>query len=362
MTHTAAERDIAVVGAGSLARSICYSLAVAADPPPCTVTVLARNETAAQEIACIANARAAASSRATRFRATALEASDRDQTAWLLQRIAPRVVVNCASVQSPWEAVHAPSAWTRLLAEAGFGLALPLHAVLAREVARAIRSSGVPAVFVNACYPDAVNPMLYSEGIPVACGVGNVATLASTLQAVLRPRPGVRLRVLAHHSHLHTPADPLDELRAWLDDQPVRDVGRLLAAHRACGREELNAVTGHTAALFLARLAAGAEAYADLPGPLGLPGGYPVRIRNQQITLDLPHGITRKEAIAWQQRMAELDGVVVTSSGRIRFGRRAASALAAHLPGNSAEHPTDSIPELTSQLLALRDTLRALPT
>jgi hypothetical protein len=362
MTATAPERDIVVVGGGSLARSICYSLAVAADPPPGTVTVLARNEAAAQEIACIANARAAASSRTTRFRATALDASDRDRTAWLLQRIAPRVVVNCASVQSPWEAAHAPSGWTRLLAEAGFGRALPLHAVLAREVACAIQNAGVPAVFVNACYPDAVNPVLHAEGIPVACGVGNVATLAAALHAVLRPRPGVRLRVLAHHSHLHAPADPRDELRAWLDDQPVQDVGRLLVAHRACGREELNAVTGHTAALFLARLAAGAETYADLPGPLGLPGGYPVRIRDQQITLDLPHGITRKEAIAWQQRMAELDGVVVTPSAGIRFGRRAASALAAHLADNSAEHPTDSIPKLTSQLLALRDTLRAKPT
>ncbi|GAA3150111.1 hypothetical protein GCM10010521_42050 [Streptomyces rameus] len=361
MTTTAPDRDIAVVGSGSLARSICYSLAVAADPPPRTVTVLARNETAAQEIACIADARAAASSAATRFRATAVDARDRDAMAGLLRRIAPRVVVNCASVQSPWEAAHAPSGWTRLLSEAGFGLALPLHAVLAREVACAVRSAGVPAVFVNACYPDAVNPVLHAEGIPVACGVGNVATLAAALRAVLRPRAGVRLRVLAHHSHLHAPADPHHEVRAWLDDQPVQDVGRLLAAHRACGREELNAVTGHTAALFLARLAAGAETYADLPGPLGLPGGYPVRVRDRQITLDLPHGITRKEAIAWQQRMAGLDGVVVTSSGRIHLGPRAASALAGHLPGDCAGRPTDSVRELTGQLLDLRDTLRATP-
>jgi hypothetical protein len=59
----------------------------------------------------------------------------------------------------------------------------------------------------------------------------------------------------------------------------------------------------------------------------------------------LPHGIT----------------VVVTASGLIRFAPQAASVLAAHLPGIPAEHPIDKIPDLTSQLLALRDKLRAMP-
>jgi hypothetical protein len=361
VTTTAAHRSIAVVGSGSLARNICYSLAVAADPPPDTVTVLARNETAAQQIACVSNARAAGSARPTRFHAEELDASDADRAARLLSRTAPQVLVSCASVQSPWEAARAPSAWTRLLSEAGFGLALPLHAVLARDVARAVRLSGFPTVLVNACYPDAVNPLLHAEGLPVACGIGNSATLAAALRAALRPQPGTRLRVLAHHSHLHPPADPQDEVRAWLGHQPVQDPGGLLAAHRACAREELNAVTGHTAALFLARLAAGAEVYADLPGPLGLPGGYPVRVQGQQITLDLPDGVTRSEAVAWQQRMAERDGVVVTACGQIRFAPQAVSALAAHLPGIPAGHPVDAVPDLTSELLALRDRLRAMP-
>ncbi|MCZ0991411.1 hypothetical protein O1M54_48450 [Streptomyces diastatochromogenes] len=178
-------------------------------------------------------------------------------------------------MQSPWEATRAPSAWTDLLSAGGFGIALPLHAVLARNVAQAIRSSRVPTLFVNACYPDAVNPLLHAEGLPVFCGVGNSATLAASLRAVLRPQAGERLRVLAHHAHLHAPADPADEARVWLDDRPVPHVGELLTAHRACSREELNAVTGHTAAVLAARLAAEQEVHADLPGPLGLPGGYP---------------------------------------------------------------------------------------
>lgn len=352
------ETGIAVVGGGSLARALCYSLAVAAVPPPGSVTVLARAGRAAREIACVANARAAASGSPTRFASAAVDAADESALTGILLRVRPRVVVNCASVQSPWEADRTPSAWTGLLSAGGFGIGLPLHAVLARSVAGAVRRSGVPALVVNACYPDAVNPLLAAEGLPVFCGVGNVATLAASLRAALRPGPGERLRVLAHHSHLHAPADPGDEVRVWLDERPVPRAGELLAAHRACSREELNAVTGHTAALFVASLAAGREVHADVPGPLGLPGGYPVRVGDGRIALDLPPGLSRAEAVAWQSGMAEHDGVTVLPSGEVCFGERAHRALTAHLPDVTRTQPASSIPALTDRLLRLREDLR----
>lgn len=360
MTFTA-PAGVAVVGGGSLARSICYSLAVAADPPPATVTVLARSARTADEIACIAGARAATSASPTRFTAEALDALDRNAMARALLRIRPRVVINCASAQSPWESTRAPSAWTELLGAGGFGIGLPLHALLAREVARAIHDSGISALFVNACYPDAVNSLLRAEGLSVFCGVGNSATLSASLHAVVRPQAGERLRALAHHAHLHAPAHPSDEARVWLDDRPVEGVGELLAAHRACSREELNAVTGHTAAMLTARLAAGAEVHANLPGPLGLPGGYPVRIQDARIALDLPDGLTTEDAVAWQMRMAEHDGVVVTPSGDVRFGERAHRALSAQLTDIPQRYEARNMELLARQLLSLREKLRAEP-
>ncbi|MCQ4079082.1 hypothetical protein NGB36_00195 [Streptomyces sp. RB6PN25] len=358
----AAPAGVAVVGGGSLARSICYSLALAVDPPPGTVTVLARSARAAREIACIANTRAATSASPTRFTAEVLDASDHGTAARLLQRIRPRVVLHCASLQSPWESTRAPSAWTKLLAAGGFGIALPLHAVLARDIARAVQLSGVPAMFVNACYPDAVNPLLHAEELPAFCGVGNSATLAASLHAVLQPQADERLRILAHHAHLHAPVDPSDEVRVWLGDRSVERVGELLASHRACSREELNAVTGHTAAVLASRLAAGTEVRANLPGPLGLPGGYPVRIQDARVTLDLPNGLTPEEAVAWQLRMAEHDGVVVTPSGDARFGQRAQEALSEHLADVPECHRAPEVKVLALQLLSLREKLRRKPS
>ncbi|MFJ9855857.1 hypothetical protein [Streptomyces sp. NPDC101150] len=351
-------RGIAVFGGGSLARHLCYSLATATDPPPGKVTVLARSPQAAAEIAAISNTRASISASPTRFAAEVLDATDRERTARLLERIRPRAVVNCASLQSPWEGNRFPSAWTALLTEGGFGIGLPLHAVVAREVAGAVELSGLPTLFVNASYPDAVNPLLYSEGLPVLCGVGNAATLSASLRAALGPwTTGQRLRLLAHHLHLHAPADPADELRAWLDDRPVQRVGELLTAQRSCSRAELNALTGHAAAAFVTRLAADQDIRADVPGPLGLPGGYPVRVHGGRIALDLPAGLTQDEAVAWQMRMSEQDGVVVRPDGEVRFGEQARKALAAHLPDLPERHETGSMRELARRLLNLREQL-----
>ncbi|GGQ33207.1 hypothetical protein GCM10010140_74040 [Streptosporangium pseudovulgare] len=123
-----------------------------------------------------------------------------------------------------------------------------------------------------------MNPLLRKLGLPVFCGVGNVALLAASLRESLRSARGGRLQVLGHHWHPHTPGDASDEALVWLDGAPVREVGPLLRRQRAAARSESNAVTGHVTALLPADLVTGREVRTSLPGPLGLPGGYPVRI------------------------------------------------------------------------------------
>ncbi len=49
--------------------------------------------------------------------------------------------------------------------------------------ARAAERAAPDTLLVNACFPDAVNPLLTALGAPVVCGVGNVATLAAALAA-----------------------------------------------------------------------------------------------------------------------------------------------------------------------------------
>jgi hypothetical protein len=351
--------NVVVVGSGSLAKSICYS-AAAVVAAPATVTVVARSDEKATEICYMANARAARSAGIpVRFRPLPADLGSPQAIAEILAETRPRVLLGCASYQSPWEGLHAPSAWTALLQGAGFGVTLPLQAALAIELARAVERVSPETLFLNASFPDAVNPILRALDLPVLSGIGNVATIAATLQDALGLPDQRRLQVLAHHWHLHTPDDPSEEARAWLDGEPLADVTRLLAAQRATPRCELNAVTGHAAALFLRDLLMGAETRTSLPGPQGLPGGYPVRVVGGRVELDLPEGVTRDEAIAWNQRFALRDGVVVSPEGDVWFSPAAERELRRHLPDLAGRFHASETQEVCARLLELRTRLRA---
>ncbi len=309
--------DLLVIGSGSLAQALCHSLAVCADQPV-AVAVLARNRVAVDQLTCLATTRAVAAERPVTFTGSSAELSDGDQLDEILHVTAPRVVVQCASLQSPWEGRSAPSRWTELVAAVGLGVTLPLQARLVVETARAIRRSAPDALLVNACFPDAVNPLLHRLGLPVFCGLGNIATLAASLRAALGCAPGAQLRLLAHHVHLHAPRDPHDEARAWLDDAEVSGVGDLLAAQRRAERASLNQVTGYVAARFLADLLAGRDIATNLPGPSGRPGGYPVRVTGGRLTLDLPPGLTEQDATRFNERAAGADGIRI-GPDRVEF-------------------------------------------
>lgn len=320
-----------VVGSGSLARAVCYSLAVCADPADSIeVTVLGRDRARVEQLSYVAGTRAALAYRQVRFQARSGDPVDGTLLDQLLREGAPDVVVQCASMHSPWEGRTTPSAWTRLVATAGFGVTLPLQARPAVATAASIRRTGSEALLVNACFPDAVNPLLQRLGLPVFCGLGNVATLAASMRAALGAS-AERLRMLAHHAHLHTPLRPEDEARAWLDDAPVPAVGSLLAAQRAADRAELNHVTGYTGARLVADLLAGREIVASLPGPLGRAGGYPVRIARRQLSLDLPAGTTEEEATAFNDCAGEADGIRI-GPDRVEFTAGAARQLTAQAP------------------------------
>jgi hypothetical protein len=332
--------DLAVIGSGSLARAVCCSLAVAASFP-LRVSICARDQVKAAEAVYLAAARARLSGTAARFEARPLGAGDAE------------LIVVCASEQSPWERETAPSAWTSLMAEAGFGITLPLQA----SVAMAVATARPGATIVNACYPDAVNPLLQACGIPILCGIGNVAILTASLAAALDVAPE-RLKVLAHHAHLHRPSDPDDEARAWLDGEPVTGVTKALAAQRSATRSQLNVVTGHSAALLLLGMLGGQAGSASLPGPLGLSGGYPVRLMGfGKLELDLPPGVGEAEAVDFNRRAAESEGVVV-SAGAVTFGEKARRALEPHAPALAGGFAPSDLPEVMRQFRALRARLR----
>lgn len=336
---------IVLVGSGAFARSVAAGLA--GRPAPVRVTVLARNLASATGIALACGVRAATTGSGSSFTAAPL-----DLSAAAIAALRPDVVVCAASDHSPAERLTDPSAWTDLVTRAGFGLTLAAQAELVCVLARSLAEACPDAALVNACFPDVVNPLLTALGLPVLCGIGNVATLAACLRAATG---SADLAVLGHHAQL---AKTGREALAWSGGEPVTGVTDLLRPYRALPRPELNALGGHAAAEVLVAVAEGGELRANLPGPNGLPGGYPVRVTGRRVEPDLPAGVGLASAIAWNLLAAEPDGVEV-SGGSVRHSARTAAALGAHLPDLAEGWPVTALGDTARRLRALRRRLRA---
>ncbi|HEX6873878.1 MAG TPA: potassium transporter TrkA [Micromonosporaceae bacterium] len=353
-----------VVGSGRLAHALCHSLAATAVPEPVRVTVLARNHAAAADLARTSQVRASVSGAAVHFSAQPWT----EDLAFALDRLRPTVLVCVASAQSPYERVLAPSAWTDLIGCAGFGATLALQAELVARLAHALARTTSDALLVNGCFPDAVNPVLAGLGLPVHCGLGNVATLAACLQAALDLPDQRELRMLGHHAHLAQPAGAAatdaaqaQEVLVWRGGQPMPGVTDLLAGYRALPRTELNAIAGHAAARLLAELVGGsADLRTNLPGPVGLPGGYPVHLRGRSLELNLPAGLSRADAVAWNAAAGLRDGVEVIGS-KVSYPDPAQAVLARYLPEVAVGWPVTALPEVCQLFTDLRQQLRTAP-
>ena len=354
---------LAVVGSGSLARATCLALSTADTPADAglSVLVLARNGVAAGAICHVAGVRAALTGRGARFTPVPLDPADPDAVGEALVAARPDGVLVCASTQSPWEHADRPSAWTALLRRAGFGLTLPFQAQVARAVSTAVQRSCPDAFLVNACFPDAVNPLLAACGLPVVAGAGNVGILAAALQAALGLPDQGRLHVIGHHLQLHAPADPREEALVWLDGEPLDDVAELLAAHRTVGDGRGgNDITGLLAARLVLALLTRATQDTHLPGVAGLPGGYPVRITAGEVALRLPPGVDPHQAVEANRRWARRDGALV-EDGQVRFGPAVTEALAPLLPAYADGFAAADVAEATAAFQELRERLRSQP-
>jgi hypothetical protein len=349
--------DLLVLGTGSLARATCLSLATLASPG-WRVVVAGRRSQVAAEICLLANSRAAIADRDTRFSARTLDLAAGAEVRRVIDEANPRVTFLCASLQSPWEAEAQPSAWTSLLNRAGFGTTLPFQAKFAVRVAESLK--GTETSFVNAGYPDAVNPLLHALALPVVSGIGNVQILAAAIAGSLTAAEGPSLRLLGHHVNLRRPASEESEVLARLGDSGLTGVGDRLLAVRSVPGSEMNWITGQGAASLLAALLDGRRWSTHLPGPGGLPGGYPVTVVDGAVSVDLPPGWTLEEAVAWNQARAGEDGVIVRATGRVELSE---AAIEAWSDAGISVGPWQAadLDDVSRALEAVRDRLRTLP-
>lgn len=257
-----------------------------------------------------------------------------NEIAIALSRERPDVVFHAASMISPWLLSELTTPASVALRAAGFGLMLPAQLPLIRQLMRAVRDLGLTCPVVNASYPDLTHPVLAAEGLAPTVGVGNSGMLLDTIVGEMRARDraGV-LQLFAHHAQVtpfarHTDYSPGESPWLFLDGTPAA-IDAIIGGPLPSGRV-LNALTARHAAAILGALSRNQDPLrTSAPGPLGLPGGWPVAISGAGVTLDMPASVSMREACDYQTRSARADGVAaIDDDGTVHYTDAAKGALA----------------------------------
>lgn len=313
--------DILLFGTGSLAQAFCFSFATMVKDKY-SICVVGRDNRKAKAIAAIASCRSTVSCSNVTFGSEFIDWNNSEMIYERIESTRPRIVLLMSSLQSPWEEDKNPSQWTQILSAAKYGLSLPLQALFAYRLSKVINNFTKRPLFVNACYPDAVNYLLYKLNLPIDIGVGNIAILATILQnSFCDSRQSKNIKILAHHAHIRnfTGLNNLPLPVAWLNNNPIPDLLMRLSILNYIHGEQLNQITAATAVLTICALLGSLPILIHAPGPNGLPGGYPIVVSNKDISIQEVPEMSLADMISWNKRAAVFDGVQILEDGKIEF-------------------------------------------
>src|SRR5215510_11854080 len=147
--------EIAITGSGSFATEVLHALARETEDI-IDIALLGRD---ADRLASLARSATEQAARRLRVVTIVVDWSDLGFLTRTIGELRPKVLVHTASLQSPWT-IDGSDQWSKMIKTVGFGVTVPLQAVLALRVARAIADASPTTSLVNACYPDAVNSVL----------------------------------------------------------------------------------------------------------------------------------------------------------------------------------------------------------
>ena len=295
-----------------------------------------------------------------------LDARRQQDVEALARRTTPDLIIQAAALHSPWALVGREDPAARALAAAGLGLRLPLQLPGLLSVMRAIREVGFAGPVANISLPDLTHPILHKIGLAPMIGLGNVSMLLMRARAALRaelgPTAGMPLlRLAGHHHHVYgvmqstPPDDPLDGPMVWVGEEAERRDELAFRAPAMAQGIRYNAVTAAAALPVLLALLPGAPPLRwSTPAPFGLPGGFPVRIAEGRIELDLPAGVELSECIACCERASKGDGVEgIDDDGTVHFTAAARAAVATVAPDLSEPLRLVDVDQRAARLLDL---------
>lgn len=299
-----------------------------------------------------------------------IDLRDVDATAEIISRLQPRLIFNCATLQTWWvrRKLLSPEIAERL-GEAGAGPWLPTHLALSRKLMLAIQASGWQGPVINSGIADISNAVLAKRGLAPTIGLGNIDLVIPTLRMGVAEQLGVPARnvsvyAIFHHYHAtyfhkHPSGAPPYFLRLMVGDQDVTDqfdTDLLLyqVSQDRFSDEHLNPVVAASGVKNALALLRDTGLLTHSPGPQGLPGGYPVRLSAAGAEVFLPAGITLEEAITINEAGQRGDGIErIEDDGTVVYTDKAVQIMKEVLGYDLAPLEFDECDERAEELVAM---------
>jgi hypothetical protein len=304
-----------------------------------------------------------------------LDVRDVPTVARVVERIRPDIIFTSVTLQSWWRPYRLPAARREPLLRAGFGVWLPVHLALTIDLMRALRGTGWRGHVLTAPFPDVVNPVLARIELAPTCGVGNLDEIVPKVRLLAAHRLGcdpdaVAVQLVAHHALWR---EALGHARRRDGDAGGRALPPFHVRVEHAGTDVTEAVRARELLLEPFPVPAGPathfltagstvrlgrallleeETHLHVPGPGGLPGGYPVIVSRAGVRVAPVPGLTRDEAIAINEQSHRFDGVErIEPDGTVVFVDESADILAETLGYDCRRLPVADVPDRAEELL-----------
>ncbi len=287
----------------------------------------------------------------------------------VLKKHQPDIIVQAASLLSPWRIIGKRHPLAEVLHKVGVGVQLPCHISILKCLMRTLHDMGSETPVVNVSFPDLNHFLLGKMGLPTPkAGLGNtgIIHLRTSVNLWNRLRKSEKhvndlpvIRVLAQHSQVYDvmlSQQPVEErrVRVYIGEEGKRDddiayIGKSVESVDS----SFNIITAASCIPVIEALVdPSIRAQVSVAGPQGLLGGYPVLIDEGEISLDLPQNLTLCAALEYNRSIIKMDGIEeVDSAGTVYYTEKARELMKNLNPGLVEPLPLDQLDKRAKELL-----------
>lgn len=233
------------------------------------------------------------------------------------------LIINCASLLSPWAYLQATNSEGRALGTVGFAAQLCSQLAPVLQLADALNRTNSDIALINGAFPDAVNVVLGKLGLAPLCGIGNGGMLYRVIRLL---QPEADIKVVAHHAVVQALLTgqfyPYDNYCHIEIDGVSRRWSELTKNSYPLQRNsELNSLTAaHAVDVIQALLYPETILKTTIPAPYGLQGGYACRIQAGKIERLAPDRMNEQDIKTMLTTSAEMDGIAdINENGVVHY-------------------------------------------